>query len=102
MSDEINGGFVNYYLCDVAHPQRSTQKPYTAECEDIIEALEMNPDEANIFKELWRTAKARQGNGKLGNTPIRAAEKLVHYSSRIYRRAKRTKEKQDAVTNDQQ
>lgn len=86
---ELPGGRVNYYLVTVAHPQREDQAPYKAECEDIIEALEMTFDEANIFKEIWRTANARLGNGKLGNTPLRAAEKYVHYSGRILRRARR-------------
>jgi hypothetical protein len=88
--NNLSGGFTNYYLAQVDNPQRDEQEPYQAECEDIIEALEMNPDEANIFKEIWRTANARKGNGKPGNTPLRAAEKYVHYSRRIYRRALRT------------
>lgn len=86
--EEISGGLVNYYLAPVKHPQRVEQEPYTAECEDIIDSLEMTPDEANIFKEIWRTARQRQGVGKKGNTPLRAAEKLVHYSGRILRKAK--------------
>lgn len=89
MADEISGGFVNYYLVAVDHPQRTNQPPYQAECEDIIDALELTPDEANIFKEIWRTARQRQGTGKLGNTPVRAAEKMVHYSNRILRKAQR-------------
>ena len=86
---EKSGGFVNYYLVEVKHPQREEQVPYQAECEDIIDALDMTPDEANIFKELWRTARARQGVGKEGNTDLRAAQKLVHYSNRILRKAQR-------------
>lgn len=89
-SGEISGGRVNYYLVQVPFPQREEQKPYQAECEDIMDALELTPDEANIFKEIWRTARQRQGTGKLGNTPVRAAEKMVHYSGRILRKAKRS------------
>lgn len=81
----LGGGYVNYYLVNVKCPQRAVP-PYQAECEDIIEALNLNFDEANIFKEIWRTANARQGNGKKGNNELRAAEKLVHYSGRILRR----------------
>jgi hypothetical protein len=89
-SVEDSGLRVNYYLVFVADPQREGQPPYMAECEDIIEALNMNFDEANIFKELWRTANERtHGKGKAGNNPIRAAQKLVHYSGRILRRAMR-------------
>lgn len=78
---------VNYYLVNIEHPQRESQQPYTAECEDIIDALNMTFDEANIFKEIWRTANARTHNkGKAGNTPARAAEKILHYAKRIYRK----------------
>lgn len=90
---ELHAGRVNYYLCPVYHPQRENQVPYTAECEDIIEALQMNPDEANVFKELWRGANARLNNGKMGHTPLYGAQKLVHYTGRIHRRAVREHEK---------
>lgn len=86
---QLNGGLTSYYLCRVEHPQREAQIPYVAECEDIIEALQMNPDEANIFKELWRSANARLQNGKVGHTPLYSAQKLIHYSARIHRRVLR-------------
>lgn len=94
---ELSGGLVNYYLSWVAHPQRPNQAPYMAECEDIVESLELNPDEANIFKEIWRTANARKGNGKPGNTPVRAAEKYVHYGQRLLRRARRNEDDSKAT-----
>lgn len=86
---EIKGGRVNYYLVHVTHPQREEQPPYQAECEDVIEALALNPDEANIFKEIWRGANARKNNGKPGNTPLYGAQKIVHYAGRILRRMTR-------------
>jgi len=86
---QITGGRVNYYLVRVEHPQREDQAPYQAECEDIIEALSLNPDEANIFKEIWRSAAARQHNGKPGHTALYGAEKIVHYAGRILRRVRR-------------
>jgi len=85
----LTGGRVNYYLVPVPHPQRETQRPYQAECEDIIEALELNPDEANIFKEIWRSARARQDLGKPGHTALYGAEKINHYAGRILRRLRR-------------
>lgn len=88
-SSENSGGRVNYYLVEVTHPQRENQAPYQAECEDIIDALEMTFDEGCIFKELWRTARARQGVSKQGNTPIRAGQKMVHYAQRILAKAER-------------
>lgn len=92
MSKESSGGRVNYYLAPIAYPQREEQPPYTAECEDIIDALGMTFDEANVFKEIWRTANERtNGKGKVGNTPVRSAQKLVHYSGRILKKATREK-----------
>lgn len=86
---KLTGGRVNYYLVQVVAPQREEQPPYQAECEDIIEELELNPDEANIFKEIWRSARARQATGKPGHTALYGAEKIVHYAGRILRRLKR-------------
>lgn len=89
----LTGGLVNYYLVQVTHPQRaSEQGPYQAECEDIIEALELTPDEANIFKEIWRSANARKANGKPGHKALYGAEKIFHYAGRILRRTQRQSE----------
>lgn len=89
----ITGGRVGYYLVRVNHPQREGQPAYTAECEDIAEALELNPDEFNIFKEIWRSANARKGNGKPDHKALYGAEKCVHYSGRILRRLQREAQK---------
>jgi hypothetical protein len=86
---ELTGGRVNYYLAYVESPQREEQDAYMAECEDIIQALGMTFDEGCAFKAIWRTAAARQGNGKPGQKCIYDAEKLVHYSGRILSKAKR-------------
>ena len=85
----LTGGRTNYYLVRVEHPQREDQPAYTAECEDIGEALKLTPDEMNIFKEIWRSANARQGNGKPDHKALYGAEKIVHYAGRILRRLKR-------------
>ena len=85
-----SGGRNNYYLVEKFPPQREDQEPYRAECEDIIEALELNFDEANIFKEIWRSANARKANGKPGHTALYGAQKIVHYAERILRRITRT------------
>ena len=88
-TNQLTGGRVSYYLADVAHPQREDQPAYRAECEDIIETLEMTPDEANIFKAIWRSAAARKGYGKPDHKAVYDAEKMVHYSGRILRRLRR-------------
>jgi hypothetical protein len=90
MSDAtLTGGRVNYYLVRVDNPQRKEQAPYQAECEDIIHALGMTFDEGCEFKALWRTAAARQGNGKPGrkqlDQAIYDAEKRIHYGERSLR-----------------
>ena len=76
----LTGGFTNYYLVKVEHPQREEQLPYQAECEDIIRALNMSFDEACEFKAIWRTAAARLGNGKPGQKALYDCEKRVHYA----------------------
>lgn len=83
MSETLSGGRTNYYLVDVPYPQREDQAPYRAECEDIMDALALTPNEANIFKEIWRSANARKGNGKPGHAALYGAQKIVHYAGRI-------------------
>lgn len=85
MSNELTGGRVNYYLAPVAHPQRENQAAYVAECEDIIQALNMDFNEACEFKAIWRTAAARLGNGKPGQKALYDAEKRLHYAGRSVR-----------------
>ena len=87
---KLTGGKVNYYLVRVPHPQRENQVPYQAECEDIIRALNMTFDEGCEFKAIWRTASARLGNGKPGQTALYDAEKRVHYASASLLHYKRT------------
>lgn len=77
------GGHVDYYRKLIRHPTRQGVDPYTAECEDIIIALGMTPQEACVFKEVWRTASARQHNGKVGHTALYGAEKIAHYGALI-------------------
>lgn len=84
MSVEKTGGDVNYYLVDIADPKRL--EPYQAECEDIIEALDMTFAEGNLFKALWRSCAARTlGLHKKGqdDAGIYDAEKAVYYAARV-------------------
>ena len=63
--------------------------PYTAECNDIIEALRMEYDVANAFKAAWRVAALRQGRGKPGqDSAVYDGEKIVFFGQRIIERAK--------------
>lgn len=92
---KLTGGRVNYYLAKVDHPQREDQLAYQAECEDIIHALGMTFDEGCLFKALWRSAAARQANGKPGHSAIYDAEKMNHYAGRILRHLKNQEGKND-------
>lgn len=82
MTNKLTGGKTNYYIVKVKRPQREEQAPYQAECEDIIQALNMTFDEGCEFKAIWRTAAARQANGKPGHDALYDAQKRVHYATR--------------------
>jgi len=77
---ESSGNSSSYYTVKVECP--FILGPYIAECGDISNALELNIQEVNIFKEIWRTAAARQGRGKKGHSNIRAAEKIKFFADR--------------------
>jgi hypothetical protein len=84
MTDEYTGGSVRYYTCSVTHPINEAADPYDAECIDIIDALQMTPNEANAFKALWRRAAARLGKSKRGYTDgLYDAEKVEFYGRRL-------------------
>lgn len=81
-SPENSGLSCNYYVANIKQPT-SVGVPYTAECNDITETLGMTATEANIFKEIWRTAAARTiGKEKAGHTAKRGAEKVAFFGLR--------------------
>lgn len=83
MSKELSGGNVNYYLAEIKAPKRLA--PYTAECEDIIEALGMTFAEGCAFKAIWRKCAERTlGLSKEGyGGQLYDAQKAQHYGSRM-------------------
>lgn len=84
----LTGRSSDYYKVDVSNPT-SGGIPYTAECNDIIEALGMEYDVANAFKAAWRVAALRQGRGKPGqDSAVYDGEKIVFFGKRIIERAK--------------
>lgn len=84
---EDSGFNCDYYRVGIPHPTTQEQKPYIAECNDIIEALQLTYAEANMFKAIWRTAAARTlGLEKSGNTSLRDAEKIKFFAERHYLR----------------
>lgn len=82
------GGLSGHYLAEVPEPQRGGPS-YTAECDDIIFALNMTFDEGEAFKAIWRTCTSRLGYGKEGNTALYNAQKLVHRAGRILKRVEK-------------
>ena len=76
------GGSSDYYKAEVAHPTTAPDA-YTAECNDIIEALGLDFAEGNIVKAIWRSAKAREGEGKSGNSASYDAEKVFFFAVRV-------------------
>ena len=82
----LTGGSFDYYKVRVENPTSGGDK-YTAECNDIIEALQMEYDVANAFKAAWRVAALRQGRGKPGqDSAVYDGEKIVFFGQRIIAR----------------
>lgn len=85
---EYTGGSASYYKVRVTNPT-SGGSAYTAECNDVIEALDMNYAEGNAFKALWRMCAARQGKAKRGYTDgVYDAEKVVFFGERLIEQQK--------------
>lgn len=81
---EYTGGSVSYYTARIDHPTNPSREPYEAECNDIIEALNMNYAEGNAFKAIWRKCAARLGTAKKGYTDgLYDAEKIVFFGERM-------------------
>lgn len=78
---ESSGGDNDYWLLHIPNPKRL--EPYTVECEDIIEAMEMTFQEGEAFKALFRKCKIRMGDGKPGDSELRCSEKVQHFGARM-------------------
>lgn len=77
-----NGSNGSYYEVDcVSHKDGHA---YMAECQDIIDALQMTFNEGNTFKSLWRLAAARLGKVKgEGGKELYDAQKVEFYGKRV-------------------
>ena len=89
-TEEDSGFSCSYYEVMVGGDclYKDDKEPYLAECGEIIEALEMEWAEANIFKSIWRIAAAKKGKKKKGNTTLRDAEKVLFAAQRLYNKEK--------------
>lgn len=83
--EEYTGASVSYYAAEVVSPTNPDSEPYTAECNDIIEALGMTFAEGNAFKAIWRSCAARKfGKAKKGyDNGLYDAEKVVFFGERM-------------------
>jgi hypothetical protein len=79
---EYTGGSSSYYSVEIKRPTTPGRAPYIAECNDIIEALEMDFADGNIFKALWRIAAAKQGKEKQGHNEQYDREKIHFFNDR--------------------
>ena len=88
-NEEYTGGSSSYYVVPIPKPTTPEHGPYVAECNDIIEAHEMNYAEGNAFKAIWRKAAARTlGKKKKGNTALYDAEKVHFFGGRMVEQEK--------------
>ena len=79
---EYTGGSSSYYKVDVSNPV-SAGDPYTVECQDVIEALDMSFSEGNIFKAIWRICAAKKGKAKKGyEDSVYDLEKIIFFAQR--------------------
>lgn len=80
--EEYTGSSVDYYKVKVDNPT-TKEFPYSAEANDIIEALGLTFAEGNLLKAVWRIAADRKGLKKKGNNSVYDAEKLVFFANRV-------------------
>lgn len=88
---EYTGGSSDYYKVDIKNTTTPYAIGYTAECNDIIEALGMNFAEGNAFKALWRRASQRTlGKRKAGakDDGLYDAEKVEFFGKRLVEQSK--------------
>lgn len=87
---EYTGGSVSYYTVSVSNPTNPDRDPYEAECNDIIESLNMNYAEGNAFKAIWRKCAARLGKQKKGYTDgLYDAQKVAFFGERMVSQCER-------------
>lgn len=96
---EYTGGSVDYYKVPIVNPTTPYALGYTAECNDIIEALGMNYAEGNAFKAIWRRAAQRTlGKRKAGakDDGLYDAEKVEFFGKRLVEQSKAVRDAKDS------
>lgn len=82
---EHSGLSVDYYdltITEFTHDRHKHQGPVSFCLNDLIEALNLNYAQGNIFKAQWRIAMDKLGKCKAGNNTIYDAEKSFFFSGR--------------------
>lgn len=83
----LTGGSNKYYVLKINNPE-----PYVTECMHIIDALNLNFAEGNIFKAIWRKAAQRLGNEKPGSKALYEAQKIKFFADRLLERTEHESE----------
>ena len=84
--EELTGLSSSYYDVTISkwtNEEHQQDEPVTICCNDIIEALDMNYAQGNVFKAQWRIAAFKQGKCKKGNSTLYDAEKSYFFSNRV-------------------
>lgn len=90
-TETYTGGSSDYYQLEITKTTTEGRPAYIAECNDIIEALNMNFAEGNAFKALWRRAAQRTlGLRKAGSKDdgLYDAEKVEFFGARLVAQSK--------------
>lgn len=89
---ELTGGAVSYYSTAIPKELvKEFESHVVVDAESIINSLKLNWSEANIMKELFRTANGRKGMGKKNHTELYGAEKIEYYGIKNLANIKREK-----------
>lgn len=87
------GDSVGYYSVHITNPTTKNRLAYTAECNDIIEALGMNYAQGNAFKAIWRSCAAvNLGMAKEDYSgAVYDSEKVIFFARRMLMQATENK-----------
>lgn len=89
---ELTGGAVSYYSTAIPRELVDEYESHVViDAESVINSLQLNWSEANIMKELFRTANGRKGKGKKNHTELYGAEKIQYYGTKNLANIKREK-----------
>jgi hypothetical protein len=85
VKEEYTGGSVSYYSVPIDHPTDPEKDPYVAECNDVVENLDMSFAAGNILKAIWRYSAAKKfGAKKKGyDDPKYDLEKIIFFAQRL-------------------